>query len=93
MVQVSKLAKPGDNIYLVHAEQWGGGNAEEGPAVELRKQLLKAAGQWQHNSEDSCAPLVNVAVDVIAHESSPEEGMQGGAGGRAREKGGVDIVV
>ncbi|GAB4821766.1 hypothetical protein N2152v2_008812 [Parachlorella kessleri] len=77
---VSKLAKPGDNIYLVHAEQWGSGNAEDGPAVELRKQLLAAAGKWQHHSEDSCAPLVNVAVDVIAHESSPEEGMQGGAG-------------
>jgi hypothetical protein len=78
--QVSKLARAGDSIYVMHAEQWASGNAEEGPAIEARKQLLAAATEWQRSSADACAPLVNLAVDVIAHESSLEEGMEGGAG-------------
>lgn len=79
--QVSKLARAGDSIYLVHAEQWSADNAEEGQAIEARRQLVANAAKWQAESSDSCAPLVNVAVDVVAHASSPEEGVEGDAGG------------
>lgn len=77
---MAKLARAGDSIYIVHAENWGSRNAEDGPAIEARRRLVAAAAEWQAACTDACAPLVNVAVDVVAHSSSPEEGMEGNAG-------------
>lgn len=48
---------------------------------------MALAAQWQQESRAPNAQLVNVAVDVVAHASSPEEGIEGNAGGQGGKAG------
>ncbi|KAI7836636.1 hypothetical protein COHA_009521 [Chlorella ohadii] len=68
---LQKMARPGDEVYVLHAEQL----ASEDDAVESRKRLVQEVFSWQQHSSAAAAPAVNIVCDVIFGTSVPDESM------------------
>ncbi|KAL4458806.1 hypothetical protein ABPG75_013671 [Micractinium tetrahymenae] len=68
---LQKMAKRGDDIYVLHAEQV----ASEEDAVAARKRLVQAVFSWQEGSQAANAASVNVICDIIQGSSMPDESM------------------
>ncbi|EFN53371.1 hypothetical protein CHLNCDRAFT_137133 [Chlorella variabilis] len=66
-----KMAKPGDVVYVLHAEQLAG----DEEAVDARKRLVSSVFEWQQGSSAVAAPLVNVVCDMVLGTSMPDESM------------------
>ena len=58
---VRDLTRPGDNVYVVHAQQI----ADEAAGIAARKTLVAAALRWQEESPEPHAMTLNVAVDLV----------------------------
>lgn len=68
---LAKMTKPGDDVYVLHAEQLAG----EEDAIAARKRLVQAVFSWQESSQAANAASVNVICDIIQGSSSPDESM------------------
>ncbi|PSC76927.1 universal stress [Micractinium conductrix] len=66
-----KMARPGDDVYVMHAEQL----VSDEDAIAARKRLVQAVFEWQAASSAAAASTVNVICDIVQGSSVPDESM------------------